>query len=286
MQTLQDVASPWQFTSPPAKSSCENAHSSFDLYDCTPGRLASTGLTRHTMLVNLGEPLAVSYSSDSGWKTFITPREAIICILPAGTRFEMSWTQEMRAVAFTCDEFFLKDAAGAHLTHTAQKWDVTDELLAGLAKRASVLATAPHFSERTYAGSLAVACASRIAGEHLWPQGAQLKGRLAPSQLSHVLAFAHDCMQLDIGLVDLANLVHLSPYHFGRLFKQTVGVSPYQYLLQLRIEFAKTLIVGRTGPLSDIAYQLNFSDQAHFSNAFRKATGVSPRQYLRQPIAE
>ena len=135
-------------------------------------------------------------------------------------------------------------------------------------------------------GALAVACAARIEREHLQLRDVQLKGRLSPAQLSQVLTFAHDFMQTDIGLVDLANLVHLSPYHFGRLFKQTVGVSPYQYLLQLRIEFAKTLIVGRTGPLSEIAYQLNFSDQAHFSNAFRKATGVSPRQYLRQPIAQ
>jgi AraC family transcriptional regulator len=86
-------------------------------------------------------------------------------------------------------------------------------------------------------------------------------------------------MHLDIGLVDLANLVHLSAYHFGRLFKQTIGLSPYQFILQMKIEYAKKLIMENAGPLGEIAYQLNFSDQAHFSNAFRKATGISPREY-------
>jgi AraC family transcriptional regulator len=109
---------------------------------------------------------------------------------------------------------------------------------------------------------------------------AHRKGRLTPEQLFQVITFAHECLQTDIGLDELASLVHLSSYHFGRLFKQTVGLSPYQYLLQLKIEFAKKLIVEKSGPLGDIAYQLNFSDQAHFSNAFRKATGVSPRQYM------
>ncbi|MEJ0031482.1 MAG: helix-turn-helix transcriptional regulator [Bacteroidota bacterium] len=87
-------------------------------------------------------------------------------------------------------------------------------------------------------------------------------------------------MQFNIGLHELAGLVHLSPYHFGRLFKQTVGKSPYQFILQLKIDCAKKLIKQKSGPISEIAYQLNFSDQSHFSNAFRKAVGVSPRQFL------
>lgn len=274
--------SPWQFSSPVKRLSCGLAQYSFDQFDCAPGRLQLRDLSRHTILVNLGDPLAISYSADYQWQTFIASHDAVICMLPAGAHLEMKWTQPFNMLAFTFDDSFVT-------THTRAldlraRWNLTDELLATLAARAAMVTQAKCFSERIYIESLAITCLEQIAREHRTVREEPEKGKLSPRQLLQVIAFAHDCMQLDIGLVELANLVHLSPYHFGRLFKQTIGSSPYQYLLQLRIEYAKRLIAEGAGPLGDIAYQLNFSDQAHFSNAFRKATGVSPRQYMQSQV--
>ena len=64
-----------------------------------------------------------------------------------------------------------------------------------------------------------------------------------------------------------------------RLFKQTTGISPHQFILQLKIERAKQLINKTQLSLTEIAYELGFTDQAHFSNAFKKIIGVAPRQY-------
>lgn len=137
------------------------------------------------------------------------------------------------------------------------------------------------FAEKIYAESLGVACIVHLAKKYNGSKEEYFsKGRLNPYQLKQVVDFAHSYMQFNIGLHEMAGLVHLSPYHFGRLFKQTVGKSPYQFILQLKIDCAKKLIKKNNGPISEIAYQLNFSDQSHFSNAFRKATGISPRQYL------
>jgi AraC family transcriptional regulator len=135
-------------------------------------------------------------------------------------------------------------------------------------------------AESSYAESLGVACVVHMAKKYGASQVYSPKGRLNPYQLKEVIDFAHSYMQFNIGLHEMAGLVHLSPYHFGRLFKQTVGKSPYQFILQLKIDCAKKLIKKNNGPISEVAYQLNFSDQSHFSNAFRKATGISPRQYL------
>ncbi len=279
MELTQTLPSAWQFNSPVEKSGCGTAQFSYDLFSCAPGRLVSRGSLRNTVLINMGEPLAISHWANYQWQTFIAGSETTICILPAGAQFEMKWAQPLQMLVFAFEDSFTTAYPGRGIDLRSQ-WNISDELLATLAKRASTVAHTPYFAERIYMESLAVACVEQISRQYRGADNEIVKGRLSPQQLLNVLAFAHDCMQMDIGLVELANLVHLSPYHFGRLFKQTIGLSPYQYLLQLRIEFAKKLIVERTGPLGDIAYQLNFSDQAHFSNAFRKATGISPRQYL------
>ena len=84
-------------------------------------------------------------------------------------------------------------------------------------------------------------------------------------------------MRLD----DLANTVSMSRYHFCRLFKQSVGTSPYQYILQQRIAKAKQLLHHRDWALADIALASGFANQSHFSRKFRQQVGVTPSAYRR-----
>ena len=69
-------------------------------------------------------------------------------------------------------------------------------------------------------------------------------------------------------------------FHFARLFKKSLGLSPHKYVLQNRIERAKKLItVSGDLSLSDIALQAGFYDQTHFGKAFKKYMGVSPKAF-------
>jgi AraC family transcriptional regulator len=75
----------------------------------------------------------------------------------------------------------------------------------------------------------------------------------------------------------------LSTYHFARLFKHSVGLSPYQYVLQNRVERAKKLIGILANPrLTEIGLQVGFYDQAHFTKAFKQIVGVSPKAFAKQ----
>jgi AraC family transcriptional regulator len=83
----------------------------------------------------------------------------------------------------------------------------------------------------------------------------------------------------ELSINELANLAHLSPYHFARFFKQSTGLSPHQYVLKCRIEEGKRLMRQTTLDLAEIAQQLGFRDQSHFTARFRKLTGLTPKRW-------
>jgi AraC-like DNA-binding protein/mannose-6-phosphate isomerase-like protein (cupin superfamily) len=82
----------------------------------------------------------------------------------------------------------------------------------------------------------------------------------------------------DISLQQLAGIACLNPFHLIRLFKKSVGVSPYDYLLITRAEHAKQLL--RKGSLvQDAAIESGFYDSSHFNRVFSKITGTTPRAF-------
>ncbi|MEO0564242.1 MAG: AraC family transcriptional regulator [Chloroflexota bacterium] len=82
----------------------------------------------------------------------------------------------------------------------------------------------------------------------------------------------------DLQLEDLANAAHLSKSYFIRAFRRHTGMSPYAYLVQVRLNRAKALL--RAGAsATDVAQQTGFYDQSHLTKAFKRFMGVPPGQY-------
>nr|WP_247711907.1 helix-turn-helix transcriptional regulator [Qipengyuania qiaonensis] len=77
----------------------------------------------------------------------------------------------------------------------------------------------------------------------------------------------------------MARVTGLSPAHFSRLFKEVIGDSPYQFVMDYRVEQAKRMLGEQSRPLSDIALACGFADQAHFTRIFKRLTGMTPRAY-------
>ena len=76
----------------------------------------------------------------------------------------------------------------------------------------------------------------------------------------------------------LSKAVHISKYHLVRIFKEQVGITPYQFYIGSRIKKIRQGVRANV-PLPDLAFDLNFSDQSHLCNTFKKHMGLSPTQY-------
>ncbi|NES99309.1 MAG: helix-turn-helix transcriptional regulator [Sphaerospermopsis sp. SIO1G1] len=100
---------------------------------------------------------------------------------------------------------------------------------------------------------------------------------LSHRQLQQVLDYIDANLGNEIKLADLAKIVGISQFYFGRLFKQSLGLSPYQYLLQQRVERAKKLLKTTEQPIIDIAFDCGFNSHSHLSTQFRQLTGMTPK---------
>lgn len=84
-----------------------------------------------------------------------------------------------------------------------------------------------------------------------------------------------------VTLDDIAASADLSRSHMSALFKKTVGMPPYEYLLLKRIEHAVSLLRLSDDSVMNIAVRCGFANLANFNRAFRRVTGMSPSEYRR-----
>jgi len=104
-------------------------------------------------------------------------------------------------------------------------------------------------------------------------------GRLSTPQLRAALDFIAAHLGDNPALADVAAATALSPYHFARRFKASLGLSPHQFILRARIERAKTLLADPHHSLVEIGLATGFANQSHFTTAFRRLVGMTPKRY-------
>jgi AraC family transcriptional regulator len=109
----------------------------------------------------------------------------------------------------------------------------------------------------------------------------EIRGGLAPWQQRTVTAYIEEHIADRIPLGILAQLVHLSPYHFCRSFKRSFGMPPHRYQTNRRIEQAKLLLAKPAVSMTDVGLSVGFSSSNEFAKVFRKATGFTPSAYHR-----
>ena len=107
----------------------------------------------------------------------------------------------------------------------------------------------------------------------------QLSSRFTSRHYQRVLTFVQNRLDQTITVEQLATEAGMSPSHFARMFKETLGTTPMQYVMAYRIEQAMKMMQDQQRPLGDIALECGFSDQAHFTRSFKQVVGQTPKAY-------
>ncbi len=107
-----------------------------------------------------------------------------------------------------------------------------------------------------------------------------------PAILKDVIDYINRHFSESISLEQMAKKFNISKSHLSSYFRKYIGVSPYEYLLNVRLEQAKRLLT-HGGSITDVCYACGFSDYSHFIQFFKKRTGMTPHKYQKthtQPL--
>ena len=128
--------------------------------------------------------------------------------------------------------------------------------------------------------------AAALLREQVEPQAvaaaADGRGRLLAWQVRKVRDYVDRHIADALPVADLSALIQRSEAHFSRSFRRTLGESPHAFVIRRRLQLAERYMLQTDAPLSDIALQCGFTDQAHLCRHIRQVMGQTPAAWRRE----
>ena len=260
---------------------------SVNYFRAEPASMPEDVFAEHHVLLNLREePHRVQNTRDGVLRDF-TFRKNDIIVTPAGMRSGWRWFATSDVLVVTLDpgkvDRFAQSELGMLLDpeqfRDLPQFSDADLCAAGVMLRDALdgddISSGVMFEAMSRV--LLVKLLQRYGRRR--PEDVALSSRFTSAHYHRVLAHIRARLDQTITVDELAREAGMSPSHFSRVFKETMGTTPMQYVLAYRIEQAIKMMGDPARPLGDIALACGFADQAHFSRSFKQVTGQTPRQF-------
>lgn len=212
-----------------------------------------------------------------------------IAILPAGISHRCSWEQAAQFMVLALEQDLLKQVGQDwvnpdHIELIPRFMNDSDEFLHGLFITLKAEAECGGLGSSLLVDSLKTALAIHLLRHYCTtqPRLSSYRGGLSETKRIQIKAYIDEHLHQDLKLVELAAIAQISPAYFARLFKQSVGMPPHQYILQRRIEQAQYLLRHSQLSLAAIAVSVGFCDQSHLTRRFKQIVGITPTQFRQQ----
>jgi len=250
-----------------------------------PGSLALQESPGNVLMVNLSP--VQDLRQVRGQRSFVSsmlPWD--MTLMPMGISSKWSW----KSFCDRLDLVVLPDALGEeYKIDTIDRFLFRDGELVSICRKLCREMSLCAGADRLYLETLAIDIATLLMRRYSTrglSEACSSKSGLAHNQACRIIEYMEANLERPITIRELASVVGLSPHHFLRMFKRTLGLTPYQYLLERRIERAKEMLRDLTASLSEIGLSTGFCNQSHFTCAFHRVVGATPAEFQRLVAAQ
>jgi AraC family transcriptional regulator len=211
-----------------------------------------------------------------------------VAIIPAMVPHGGRWTQEISFSVLSLEPDRLTKVAYESVTteriELIPHYTMQDTFIDHIGKSLTAELKEDRFGSQLLVDSLTIALSIHLLRHYsnLHKPLRDYTGGLPKRKLQQAIAYIHDHLAEDLTIAAIADELEMSQYYFSRLFKQSIGVSPYRYVMEQRIEAAKHLLKKTLLPISAISQQVGFADQNQLTIQFRNLTGTTPSNYRKQ----
>ena len=240
--------------------------------------------SRHTLIISLGNSLLAEWSIDGQFRDLQYNRGDVF-IVPANVPHRAYWKQPSEGIMLALEpESMVKAAIDSLLSDRIElipQFATTDLQLFQIAQWLLIELQQQHIGSSLYIESLTTMLMIHLLRNYTTVEQKipDYTGGLAQYKLRMAIAFIHENLDRDLKLADIAALVAMSPYHFARMFKQSTGFTPHQYLIRQRLTKAQELLRTSEIAIADIGYMVGYQNPSHFTSVFRKHFKVTPKAY-------
>ena len=240
---------------------------------------------KHLICIHLSHPMELEYrvAGERRQSRLMTP--GCINFTPANLPRVVRWQSNASILFLSLEPTFVAHVADA-LDYTnridfAQWWGGPDPQIhyIGLALKAELEAgglAGPLYGE-SLANALAVHLLRRYSTNGLTIR--DFTDGLPMDKLRKVTEYINDNLEHDLSLNAIAATIGMSSYHFARMFKQSIGLAPHQYVIERKLKRAQVLLTTTELTILEVCFRVGFKSQSHFTRLFRKLTGITPRAY-------
>jgi AraC family transcriptional regulator len=160
------------------------------------------------------------------------------------------------------------------------QFGIVDPLIRSIGMMLDAEMALEHPNPRIYAESLLAALAVQIFSRYASPATADMRSPGGHRvQIRRAIEYINQNLERDLPLEEIAKVANMSKYHFAKSFRQVVGMPPHQYLVRMRVEKARKLLVESEMSVTEVANLVGYEDTGQFSGQFLKIVGTTPRRY-------
>jgi len=243
-----------------------------------PGQLNLKEIPANVLMFNIS-PVQGLLQTREGHSFVSDMLHGEMTLMPAGVPSQWSWksTCDRLDVVISTDVF----GDGSNL-EVVDRFAFRDSEMETICRRLYRELSLNSKANRLYVESLVTRLAVLLLRRHsrASPEAGVIPSSgLTRNQARRVLDYIECNLSQEISLNELAAITGLSRHHFARMFKQTIGVAPYRYVMERRVERAKHMLRAARSSLVEISLSTGFDSQSHFTSTFHRMVGATPGEF-------